>query len=137
MWVEITDIKNRWISDKPLPSDEKLQVIISDFESQVLNRFPDINDRIANNTLSIDFLIATISRWIIEYLQTDGTQYSSETQTMYGVGSRSVTIGSGSRNTNVLSELDFRTLLPKRNGRIYSIPMNTRNPVPTTFRIWD
>src|SRR5690606_726060 len=110
-------------SDKPLPADEKLEVLIDDFEAQVANRFPDIEDRLTNGSLSLSFLVATISRWIIEYLQTDGTQYSSETQTMYGVGSRSVTIGSGSRNTNVLSESDFRTLLPRKSGRIFSVHM--------------
>lgn len=136
MWVTIDDIKGRWISDKPLPSDEKLEILIDDFEAQVANRFPDIEERLNNGSLALSFLVATISRWVIEYLQTDGTQYSSETQTMYGVGSRSVTIGSGSRNTNVLSEADFRTLLPRKSGRIFSVHMNTRPPAPN-YNFWD
>lgn len=136
MWVEVEDINKRWISDKPLPSDEKIEVIISDFESQVINRYPDIQVRIDSGKLPIDFVITTISRWIIEYLQTDGTPYSSETQTMYGVGSRSITVGSNKRTTTVLSGSDLSALAPKKSGRLISLHMNTNHSHNHHYRFW-
>lgn len=125
MWVTVLDITDRWLNDKPLPSDEKIQVIINDFESQVLNRFPTLPDRIVNGKINEAFVISTISGWIIEYLLSEGTPYQQETQSYHNVGSRSITTGSKARTSKTLTYSDLKVLAPKGGRQIGSMNMNT------------
>ena len=126
MWVVPQDIKDRWLSTEPLPDDAKIQVLIDDFESQVLNRFPDLDTYVQQGKPSLTFVVSTLSRFITEYLMAKATPYQQESQTVYGVGQRSITTGSFARTSKVLTEGELNLFKPYRAGRILALPYDTR-----------
>lgn len=115
-WTQDSDIKKRWITNKPLPKKDTLDTFIEDVERQILIRFPDIQQRINDSEVEKATVVANVSRIIIEYLQTEGQPFSQETQAYTGVASRSVTTATAfARFDLILSATDFSFFAPKDN----------------------
>lgn len=123
-WTVPNDVIVRWLNtDKPLPDDATISVFINDFEQQILTKYPRIQERIDDGLISVDFIKRVVSGWVIEFFQSGGTPYSSETQSYTGVGSRSVTMGGSARTSTNLSLSDLSVFAPESKSRIISVNM--------------
>lgn len=122
-WTLPADVKDRWLSNKVLPTDAKLIIFIADIERQILAYYPAIQTRIDGNLIDIELIKQTVASWVIEFLLTEGTPYASESQAYAGAGSRSVTYGDNVRKSLVLSKADFAILGPRNSGAAVSANM--------------
>lgn len=124
-WTIPQDIKDRWIAGKMLPVDTMLNTFIKDVETQITNKYPAINDRIASNELSQDTIVFHVSRIVIEYLLTEGTPYQQESQSYSGIGSRSVSVSTSARKTLLLTDADLALFAPANlNTSVMAVTMN-------------
>lgn len=120
-WTSPQDIKDRWIGLTPLPQDTKLTVFIKDVEEQVKSFFPAIQERIDDESLSLDSVKGSVSRIIIEFLLTGGNPYSQVSHSYTGAVSESVSYSSKSRYTLTLTAEDYRLFAPVSSDQAFSL----------------
>lgn len=129
-WTTPQDIKNRWLSPKAPPTDDKLAIFIEDTEAQIIAAYPKIQERITEGKLKEALIRSTVARIIIEYVSTEGSPYAQEAQAYAGIGSRSVTIASHARRDLVLTAEDLAIFAPAKSAGFAAITMNY-GQVPT------
>jgi hypothetical protein len=129
-WATPDDIKNLWHSAKVLPTDMKLANFIDSVEGQVRNEYgTQVQVWIDSNELDLKFVKDTVAWIVIDYLQTDGKPYSSESQSYSGAASRSVSYNDTARTSLRLNGSDLAMFKPKnrtQQGNIFSVSMAPR-----------
>ena len=132
VWTTPENVKERWPDNpvQPAPSDAKLTLYIGDIEAQILSRYPNLQDRIDNNTLSLTVIQNATASWIIEYVMRGSNPYTQESQGYTGASSRSVTFESRWRKNLILSETDLDAFMPRNQGKAFSVDMAPKLRTP-------
>lgn len=120
-WTTPQDIKDIWITAKALPSDTKLEKFISIVELQITTHYPRIQERIDEETLSLDLVKNVVAEIVKQYLLTEGQPYSQQSQAYTGVASMSVSYNDNARTSLTLTEADYALLAPKQMGPIFTV----------------
>lgn len=124
MWATAQDVKNKWISDSSLPSDEKITSFIEDVEEQIVHRFPGLQQRIDAGKISLKYVKNRIVNIVIEFLITKGNPHSQESQSFSGIASKSVSYSSSAaRYTLTLTESDLAAFSGKFVGQAYQFSL--------------
>lgn len=120
-WTLPQDIKNRWVTNEPLPTDTQLQVFVDDVERQIGNHYKEIQNRIDDGLIEVDYIKQIVSIIIIEFLQTKGQPFTYESQAYSGAGSQQVGYSaSKARYTLVLTAEDLQLFAPGKLGGVMS-----------------
>jgi hypothetical protein len=128
-WTIPKDIKDRWLANKTLPADTQLEVFIGDVERQISNYYTKIQQRITDETLSLDFVKQTVANIVIEFLLTEGQPFQQETQSYANVGSRSVSYSlRASRYSLILTEADYARLAPENVTGMFTVKITPNTP---------
>lgn len=131
-WTTPQEVRDIWPDNavEQAPADPKLTTYIAAIESQIAARYPTLQDRIDNATLSIDVVKLHTATWIIEYVMRGGNPYTQESMGYTGAASRSVTFESKWRKSLILSDSDLDVFMPKNQGKAFSVDMapNLRTP---------
>ena len=133
-WTTPEDIKDRWVSSDPIPSDTKLSVFIADVERQIKNHYKEIQDRIDAGLIEVDYIKQIVSTIIIEFLFTKGQPFTYESQSYSGAGSQSVGYSATkARLSLILTPEDLELFAPTKTGGILSISVapDMRSTAPT------
>lgn len=139
-WATPETIKNLWHSPKVLPTDTKLENFINTVENQILHEYgTEVQTWIDNAELDLDYVKGTIAWIVIDYLQTEGKPFASESQSYAGAASRSVAYNDTARTSLRLSGSDFAMFRPKKRtltGSFFSAsmaPQAVRFPTPSYY----
>jgi hypothetical protein len=112
-WALPEDIKSLWHSPKVLPADSKLVNFISTVESQIRRAYGNnVQLWIEANLLELEFVKQTIAWIVIEYLQTDGKPFASESQSYAGAASASRSLTDTARTSLRLTATDLEMFQP-------------------------
>jgi hypothetical protein len=113
-WATPENIKNLWTASKVLPTDTKLTAFINTVEGQVRNEYgPDIQGWIDRAEIDLDFVADTVAWIVVDYLQTEGKPFASESQSYAGAGARSQSLIDTARTSLRLSGTDLAMFRPK------------------------
>lgn len=113
MWVEVDDIKGRWVRDEPIVvSDEVIETLIDDAEVFIRLNVPNIEARATANEDIKKQIIIIVSNMIIQYLSTDGP-YLQQSQAV-GPYSRFVSYKASARFVATLDLNDVSALQERR-----------------------
>lgn len=129
-WTTPQDVKDRWLTNKMLPTDGKIQTAINDVEMQIIKAYPAIQERIDDGILDIDYVIANVARIIVEFLQTDGAPLTQESQSYTGAASRSVSYSDKARYSLILTSTDLDFFAPDRTDQAFSLNIMPYARVP-------
>lgn len=70
MWTTTTDVRSRWVGPDPIPDDEAvLATLIDDAEDTILREFPDLQDRIDDESLPVGRVVKVVCRMVIRHLR--------------------------------------------------------------------
>lgn len=124
-WTTPQDVKDLWPDNAPEtpPSDAKLAKYIEVIETQILQRYKTIQERIDNNTLNVNIIVFNTATWIIEYCQRGSNPYTQESQSYTGAASRSITFEAKWRKSLILTSDDLDVFMPMNQGKAFSIDM--------------
>lgn len=91
VWATIDDVLGRWIGDDAPCDAASLEAWITDAETLILAEYPDIQDRIDDETLSLDRVRLVVARMVTRVFRNPtGTRQHQETT---GPFSGSITYG--------------------------------------------
>lgn len=112
-WTDPQDVVDRWAGPgAPDVTDPQVQTFIEDAEDAVLREFPDIEDRITANTLSLRRVKIVVSRMVIRHLRNPENVRTVQDST--GPYGSSTTYAGDNPGSLELTDRDRRDLAPIR-----------------------
>lgn len=107
-WATVNDVRARWL-DGDLPyTDGQVQSLVDDAEDIISAEFPNLDQRIASNEVSLVRVVRVVSRMVARVLKNpDGVRQRQETR---GSFTGSVTYGGDNPGELYLSDDDRRDL---------------------------
>lgn len=134
MWTTFDDVSSRWVGST-FPGDEMLvNALISDAEEIISAEFPRIQERINNESLSINTVKLVVSRMVSRLLRNpEGLSSYQQTTGPFSIGRNY-----GSSSTDVWLSNEERALLsPSNSGKAFSVDLAPNMVAPTeTTEIW-
>lgn len=122
-WTTPDDVAAIWFSKEMLPTDTKIQAIIENMEGQIQHAYPKIQERIADNRITVSYIKSKVATFVVEFLQAGGNAYQQASQAYTGVAAVSYTYDRSSRKSLTLSAADLACFSDDTVGDVFSVSM--------------
>lgn len=122
MWTTYEDVESRWLLDDDLPDAGRVEQLIADAEDAVLERVPNIQERLDRDLVPVERVKRVVASLVIEVLK--NPRGFRQVSTTTGPYTDSETYGGDSPGAMVLTDAQVRSLAGGRlTGRPFTAPM--------------
>lgn len=114
-WTTPDQVIDRWLGPGKFPAkDAQVEVLIGDAEDTILREFPDVEARIAANTLKVLTVQKVVARMVIRQLR--NPEGRRQTNRVCGPFTDSITYAGDDLGEMTLTDDDRRELTPAAEG---------------------
>jgi hypothetical protein len=132
-WTTPDQVIDRWLGPGKFPvKDEQTAVLIGDAEDTILSEFPDVDARIAANSLRVETVRKVVARMVIRQLR--NPEGRRQTSRVSGPYTDAITYAGDDLGEMTLTDDDRRELTARATGRrqVFSVYPVSRTTPPVS-----
>lgn len=121
LWVQIDDVKERWVVGEIPASDAQIETKIDDAEDIVLTQFPDIQARIDSGKVRLGTVVRVVAGMVVRFFRNPEGLRATGTTTGPFSETNTVTYGGDEPGELYLTDRDIQDLLGRRSGKAFTV----------------